>query len=67
MEKRDIKNLTLNESNVNIAPDGTIYVTAGDQMPMALFAIEGNGKGLSKWAQFPKYMWNIKNNGIGSD
>jgi outer membrane protein assembly factor BamB len=55
--------LFLNETNVNIAPDGTILVHSGDKPPLALFALKGNGKGLSRSAQWPKYMGNIKNNG----
>lgn len=58
-----LDNLTLNETNVNIAPDGTIFVHSGDQPPLALFAIEGNGHGLSTSSPWPKYMGNIQNNG----
>jgi len=57
-------NLNLNETNVNIAPNGTIYVHSGDESPLALFAIEGNGYGLSTTSPNPKYMVNIQNNGI---
>ena len=56
--------LLLNETNVNIAMDGTIVVHSGDRTPFALFAIAGNGKGLSTLAPWPKYMGNIQNNGI---
>jgi outer membrane protein assembly factor BamB len=59
-----LDNLTLNETNVNIAPDGTIYVHSGDQPPLGLFAIKGNGYGLNKSSPWPKYMENIKNNGL---
>ncbi|MHC4690451.1 MAG: GLUG motif-containing protein, partial [Planctomycetota bacterium] len=59
-----LSNLTLNETNVNIGPDGTIYVHSGDQSPLALFAIEGNGQGLNTSSPWPKYMCNIQNNGI---
>jgi len=58
-----VRTLNLNETNVNIAPNGTIYVTSGDQAPLALFAVEGNGQGLSKTSPWPKYMGNIQNNG----
>ena len=58
------KTLFLNETNVNIANDGTIYVHSGDQDPLSLFALKGNGKGLSTIAQWSKYMGNIKNNGV---
>ena len=57
------RTLRLNETNVNLAPDGTIYITSGDQAPRMLFAIEGNGKGLSTTSAWPKYMGNIQNNG----
>ncbi|MFC1712894.1 PQQ-binding-like beta-propeller repeat protein [Candidatus Poribacteria bacterium] len=60
---RIAKTLRLNETNVNLAPDGTIYITSGDQEPEALFAIEGNGRGLSTTSAWPKYMGNIQNNG----
>ena len=55
--------LALNESNVNIGPDGTIYVHSGVYPPVSLFAIKGNGKSLSTLSPWPKYMGNIKNNG----
>ncbi len=58
-----LSNLTLNESNVNIGSNGTIYVHSGDQSPLALFAIEGNGQGLSSSSAWPKIMGNIQNNG----
>lgn len=57
-------NLTLNETNVNIGPNGTIYVHSGDQQPLALFAVEGNGSGLNSSSPWPKYMCNTQNNGI---
>jgi outer membrane protein assembly factor BamB len=57
-------NLTLNETNVNIGPDGTIFVHSGDQQPLGLFAIEGNGSGMNSFSPWPKYMCNIQNNGI---
>jgi len=59
--------LFLNETNVNIADDGTIYVHSGDRGSLSLFAIKGNGKGLSRLAQWPKYMGNSKNNGVISE
>ena len=59
--------LMLNETNVNISDDGTIYVHSGDRKPLCLFALKGNGKGLSTSAQWPKYMGNIKNNGVISE
>jgi arabinan endo-1,5-alpha-L-arabinosidase len=55
--------LAFNESNVNIGPDGTIYVHSGVYPPVALYAIAGNGKSLSKESPWPKYMGNIQNNG----
>jgi arabinan endo-1,5-alpha-L-arabinosidase len=55
--------LAFNESNVNIGPDGTIYVHSGVYPPVALFAVRGNGQGLSKTSPWPKYMGNIQNNG----
>ena len=55
--------LHLNETNVNIAPNGTIYIHAGDWVPLALTAIEGNGKGLNTSSNWPKVMGNIQNNG----
>jgi acetyl esterase/lipase len=55
--------LQLNETNVNIGPDGTIFVHSGDQPPLGLFAIKGNGQGLSTKSPWPKYMGNIQNNG----
>ncbi len=55
--------LFLNETNVNIADDGTIYVHSGDRGTLSILALRGNGNGLSKSAQWPKYMSNIKNNG----
>jgi outer membrane protein assembly factor BamB len=55
--------LQLNETNVNIGPDGTIFVHSGDQPPLGLFAIKGNGHGLSTKSPWPKYMGNIQNNG----
>jgi len=61
---RILDNLTLNETNVNIAPDGTIFVHSGDQPPLGLFAVKGNGSGLNILSPWPKYMGNIRNNGI---
>jgi outer membrane protein assembly factor BamB len=58
------KTLLLNETNVNIAPDGTILVHSGEHQPQALFALVGNGMGLSTTSPWPKYMGNIKNNGL---
>ena len=55
--------LTLNESNVNISPNGTIYIHAGDQHPLSLFAVKGNGLGLSSSSPWPKTMGNMQNNG----
>ncbi len=55
--------LAFNESNVNIGPDGTIYVHSGVYPPVALFAIQGNSQGLSRISPWPKYMGNIQNNG----
>jgi arabinan endo-1,5-alpha-L-arabinosidase len=55
--------LAFNESNVNIGPDGTIYVHSGVYPPVALFAIKGNGTGLSTTSPWPKYMGSIQNNG----
>jgi len=55
--------LAYNETNVNIGPNGDIYVTSGVGSPHALFAIKGNGLGLSKTSPWPKYMGNIQNNG----
>ena len=63
---RIIANLQLNETNVNIAPDGTIYVHSGDQSPRGLFAIAGNGQDISKTSPWPKYMRNIQNNGVST-
>jgi outer membrane protein assembly factor BamB len=61
--------LLLNETNVNIAPNGTIYITSGQPEFMLgqnveVYAIEGNGQGLSSNSYWPKYMKNIQNNGI---
>ncbi|NQZ10304.1 MAG: PQQ-binding-like beta-propeller repeat protein [Algicola sp.] len=50
-----------NETNVNIAPNGTIYVTGGEEG--ILYALQGNGQGLSASAHWPKAMHNIQNNG----
>jgi hypothetical protein len=55
--------LAYNETNVNIGPNGDIYVTSGVGSPGALLAIRGNGLGLSKTSPWPKYMGNIQNNG----
>jgi arabinan endo-1,5-alpha-L-arabinosidase len=55
--------LAFNESNVNIDPDGNIYIHSGVYPPVALFAIVGNGTGLSTKSPWPKYMANIQNNG----
>jgi hypothetical protein len=59
--------LAFNETNVNIGPNGDIYVTSGVGSPHALFAIKGNGLGLSKTSPWPKYMGNIQNNGSYPD
>jgi Divergent InlB B-repeat domain/PQQ-like domain/Secretion system C-terminal sorting domain len=56
----------LNETNVNIGPEGNIYVHSGEGSPRALFAIEGNGKGLSVFSPWPKIMGNMQNNGKSS-
>ncbi len=58
-----VETLHLNETNVNIASDGTIYVHAGDQPPLRLYALKGNGMGLSDSSPWPKLMGNIHNNG----
>jgi outer membrane protein assembly factor BamB len=64
------KTLWTNETNVNVAPDGTIFITSGEHRPpedlgpALLFAIQGNGQGLSTTAQWPKYMGNTQNDGI---
>ncbi|NQX81967.1 MAG: PQQ-like beta-propeller repeat protein, partial [Flavobacteriaceae bacterium] len=58
-----VKRLPLNETNVNIAKDGTIYVHAGDQSPLIIYALKGNGMGLSDSSPWPKLMGNIQNNG----
>ena len=55
--------LAFNETNVTIAPNGTLYVTSGIESPYALFALKGNGLALSKKAPCAKYMGNIENNG----
>ncbi len=55
--------LAYNETNVNIGPNGDIYVTSGVGSPHALFAIKGNGLGLSTTSPWPKFMGNIQNNG----
>ncbi len=57
------KSFRLNETNVNIAPDGTIYIASGQNEPFLLYAIQGNGQGLSTTSPWPKYMGNIQNNG----
>jgi len=57
------KELAFNETNVNIGPNGDIYVTSGVESPHALFAIKGNGLGLSTTSPWPKYMGDIQNNG----
>ena len=51
----------LNETNINLAPDGTIYVTGGEEG--VLYALKGNGQGLSASSPWPKSMHNIQNNG----
>jgi outer membrane protein assembly factor BamB len=62
----------LNETNVNIAPDGTLYITSG-QSDMKLskcpqiYALQGNGLGLSIKSPWPKYMGNMQNNGCSQD
>jgi hypothetical protein len=55
--------LAFNETNVNIGPNGDIYVTSGVGSPHALFAIKGNGLGLSETSPWPKYMGDIQNSG----
>lgn len=55
--------LAFNESNINIGPDGTIYVHSGVYPPVSLFAIKGNGQSLSTISPWPKYMKNVMNNG----
>jgi outer membrane protein assembly factor BamB len=55
--------LPLNETNVNIADDGTIYVHAGDQEPFVIYALKGNGMGISTSSPWPKLMGSIQNNG----
>jgi outer membrane protein assembly factor BamB len=63
------ESLHTNETNVNIAPDGTIFITSGehhpeeDLGPALLFAIQGNGQTLSTTAQWPTYMGDIQNTG----
>lgn len=56
-----IPHTPLNETNVNLAPDGTIYVTGGEEG--VLYALKGNGHGLSSSSAWPKAMHNIQNNG----
>ena len=56
-----IPHTPLNETNVNLAPDGTIYVTGGEEG--VLYALKGNGQGLSSSSSWPKAMHNIQNNG----
>jgi hypothetical protein len=60
-----VSTLFLNETNVNIGPEGNIYVHSGQLYAHALFAIQGNGEGLSVSSPWPKVMGNIKNNGGG--
>ena len=54
---------------MNIAPDGTIFISSGehhpeeDLGPALLFAIQGNGQTLSTTAQWPTYMGDIQNTG----
>ena len=55
--------LAFNETNVNISPDGAIYVHSGVYPPEALYAIQGNGFGLSKSSPWAKYMGSIQNSG----
>ena len=57
------RELAFNETNVNIGPNGDIYVTSGVWDPPELIAIKGNGSGLSTTSPWPTYMGNIQNNG----
>lgn len=62
------KSLHLNETNVTLSPTGTFYISSGQPgfnlgKTVELFAIQGNGLGLSTKAQWPKFMGNTQNNG----
>ncbi len=50
------RNIVLNEMGVSLAPNGTIYVTGGENG--VLFAIKGNGLGLAD-SPWPKYQKDI--------
>ena len=52
----------LNEMNVNITPNVIIY-HFGKSSPFKIYAIKGNGLGLSTSSPWPKFMGNIQNNG----
>ena len=56
-----INTVHLNETNVNIAPSGTIYVSGGQEG--TLYALQGNGKGLNSESPWPKYMKDMGNTG----
>ncbi len=58
-----LSSLPFNETSVNIANDGTIYVHAGDEGPLVLSALRGNGSGISSSAPWPKFMGSMQNNG----
>lgn len=58
-----LSSLPFNETSVNIANDGTIYVHAGDEEPLVLYALRGNGSGVSTSSPWPKFMGSIQNNG----
>ena len=58
-----VDRLPLNETNINIAKNVTIYVHAGDQSPLIIYALKGNGMGLSHSSPWPKLMGGIQNNG----
>ncbi len=62
------RSLRLNETNVNIAADGTLFITTGQASEATsdgpqLYAIKGNGEGLSKKSPWPKFMGSAENNG----
>jgi outer membrane protein assembly factor BamB len=59
-----VERLSFNETNLNIGPDGTIYVHSGDQRPLGLFAVGGNGSSLNTRSPWPKYMGNVGNSGV---
>lgn len=58
-----ISTIPLNETNVNISPNGTIFVHMGDQEPLNLYALQGNGMGLSKSSPWAKNLGTIQMNG----